>query len=276
MKRLLCLLLLILCFTTTSFAIEDDHPLYYQAHRLHEIGLFSGTGADQYGWPVYELNRAPTREEAVTMLVRMLGASEIAAKGSWDLPFSDFSAWARPFIGYAYSQGLTSGTSATTFSGSDPVTATQFITMMLQALGYQSGVDFEWNKAWILTDKLGITNHSVIDSYNGQLNTIDSVADYKNGGTGPNGLFTRGDAAALMFALLNQQVTLKNSDMTINRSILNTMTKGRPTEISTYEGLPAFYVEDTSFNSVTDCMLSGIELGYEHFYIFEHRACVWF
>lgn len=62
MKRLLCLLLVILCFTTTSFAVEDDHPLYYQAHRLHGIGLFSGTGTDQYGWPIYELNRAPTRE----------------------------------------------------------------------------------------------------------------------------------------------------------------------------------------------------------------------
>ena len=271
MKRLISLILAILCCTSTVFAHYEEESEYYyryKANGLHEEGLFSGTGVDQYGAPIYDLDRAPTREEAVTMLVSMLGAGKIAAEGDWYLPFSDVSAWAKPYIGYAYSKGLTAGTSATTFSGSTPVTATQFITMMLQALGYQSGVDFEWDKAWILTDKLGITNRQITSAYNGELDQIQSVADYKNGGTGPNGLFTRGDAVALMFAILNQKVTLKNSDMTINRSILNTKTSSLPTERSTYDGSPAFVVANTSVESVIDCMRSGVELGYESFYIF--------
>jgi len=270
MKRLIFLILVFLCCANTVFANAGygEEPFFYQANYLHDIGLFNGTGTDQYGFPVYELDRAPTREEAVTMLVRMLGAEDIAINGNWNMPFSDVSAWAVPYVGYAYENGLTAGTSATTFGGTQTVTSAQFITMMLRALGYQSGVDFEWDKSWMLTDELGITNHSVIDTYSGELNTIDSVADYKNGGTGPNGLFTRGDCAALMYAILNQRVTLKNSDMTINRSIMNTRTKDLPTEYSIYEGYPSFTVKNTSIDTVIDCMTTGLERKYECFYIF--------
>ena len=43
------------------------------ADRLHEVGLFQGTGVTASGAPVYELDRTPTRAEAAVMLVRLLG-----------------------------------------------------------------------------------------------------------------------------------------------------------------------------------------------------------
>ena len=51
------------------------------------------------------------------MLVRLLGKEEEALAGNWDLPFTDVSktSAAYPYIGYAYANGLTNGTSATTF-----------------------------------------------------------------------------------------------------------------------------------------------------------------
>ena len=40
------------------------------ADRLHEVGLFQGTGTTASGAPQYDLDRAPTRAEAAVMLGR--------------------------------------------------------------------------------------------------------------------------------------------------------------------------------------------------------------
>lgn len=145
------------------------------ANALNEIGLFQGTGTNPDGSPIYDLDRAPTRHEAVTMLVRLLGKTEEAKAGKWDMPFKDVASWAKPFVGYAYANGLASGTSATTFGGEQLVTAPQYLTFVLRALGYESGVDFQWKTAWELSDELGITS----GQYNGET------------------AFTRGDTAII-------------------------------------------------------------------------------
>ena len=92
------------------------------------------------------------------MLVRLLGKEDEALAGTWQTPFTDVVEWAKPYIGYAYANKLTGGDSATTFGGAADVTATQYLTFVLRALGYSSDSDFAWDKAWELTDKLGITN----------------------------------------------------------------------------------------------------------------------
>lgn len=91
------------------------------------------------------------------MLVRLLGKEQAAKVGSWEIPFVDVDAWARPYVGYAYANGLTNGVSDTAFGGSQSVTATQYLTFVLRAMGYVSGVDFQWDSAWEKTNLLGIT-----------------------------------------------------------------------------------------------------------------------
>ena len=66
--------------------------------------------------------------------------------------------WAKPFVGYAYANGLTAGTSATTFGGNDLISAAQYITFVLKVLGYEAGQDFQWDKAWELSDQIGLTD----------------------------------------------------------------------------------------------------------------------
>ena len=92
------------------------------------------------------------------MLVRLLGKGEEAVSGTWETPFTDVADWAKPYVGYAYANGLTSGTGATTFGGNSPITASQYITFVLRALGYESGTDFQWDKAWELSDRIGLTD----------------------------------------------------------------------------------------------------------------------
>jgi len=110
------------------------------ANSLYSLGLFQGTGINTDGTPIYDLDRAPTRHEAVTMLVRLLGKESEALSGTWSTPFTDVADWAKPYVGYA--NNLTTGTSETTFSGNNTVTATQYITFVLRALGYSSETDF--------------------------------------------------------------------------------------------------------------------------------------
>lgn len=158
-RKLICLLLgaaMLFALTVTASAASAEAAL--AADALHELGLFNGTGTDANGKPIYDLNRAPTRHEAVTMLVRLLGKGEEAVSGTWETPFTDVADWAKPYVGYAYAHGLTSGTGATTFGGNSPITASQYITFVLRALGYESGTDFQWDKAWELSDRIGLTD----------------------------------------------------------------------------------------------------------------------
>ena len=159
MKRVLSALLavcLLLAMIPAAYAAQTEAT--EAADTLHELGLFKGTGTDADGKPVFDLDRAPTRAEAVTMLVRLLGKESEAKSGSWTTPFTDVAAWAKPYVGYAYANGLTTGVGKGLFGGGRPVTAAQYLTFVLRALGYESGTDFSWDTAWTLTDALGITN----------------------------------------------------------------------------------------------------------------------
>lgn len=159
MKRVFSLLLagaLSLSLVVPAFAASDEATS--AANTLYSLGLFSGTGIDEDGKPIYDLDRAPTRQEAITMLVGLLGKKEEALAGSWDIPFTDVADWAKPFVGYAYANDLTSGISATTFGGNDLVSAAQYLTFVLKVLGYDAGKDFQWDKAWELSDTIGLTS----------------------------------------------------------------------------------------------------------------------
>ena len=106
------------------------------ANELHALGLFGGTGTDANGNPIFDLDRAPTRQEAITVLVGLLGKTEEAKSGKWNMPFTDVDNWAKPFVGYAYANGISSGTSATTFGAKDTVTVSQYLSFMLRVQGY--------------------------------------------------------------------------------------------------------------------------------------------
>lgn len=38
------------------------------------------------------------------------------------------------------------------------MSASQYLTLVLRALGYTSGTDFQWDKAWELSDRIGLTD----------------------------------------------------------------------------------------------------------------------
>lgn len=169
-KRILSLLLALcmVCSLLPGITLAASNKATEAADALYELGLFSGTGTDASGKPIYDLDRAPTRQEAIVMLVRLLGKVDEATNGSWKMPFTDVSDWAKPYVGYAYTNGLAFGVSETAFGSGDIVSASQYLTFALRALGYESGTDFQWDKAWELSDKIGMTS----GEYNGTSNFL--------------------------------------------------------------------------------------------------------
>ena len=153
---LFLVLVMLCCLAPGAFAISDEAQA--AADALHDLGLFQGKGTNADGTPIYDLDAAPTRNEAITMLVRLLGKEAEAKEGAWDIPFTDVADWAKPYVGYAYANGLTKGTGDTTFGGDTLISASQYLTFVLRALGYDSNTDFQWDKAWELSDKIGMTN----------------------------------------------------------------------------------------------------------------------
>jgi hypothetical protein len=185
-------LIIVICLSMSPGALSAGNYAEDAAKRLYDLRLFQGVGTGTDGSPDFALNNAPTRAQAVAMLVRLLGKQAEAYAGNWEIPFTDVSGWSEPYIGYAFANGLVFGIDETTFDSSRTVTASAYITMVLRALGYSSDTDFVWSRAWILSDELGLTDR--------RYNSTTTV-------------FLRGDVAEISFNALTAK--LKGSDATL-------------------------------------------------------------
>ncbi len=208
-KLLLALLALSLLSTTFLSPTFASARSLDSATILNELGLFKGVGTLENGEIDFDLNRAPTRQEAITMLVRLIGKEANALNSSQSIPFNDVDNWAIPYVSYAYANGLTNGISDTEFGGNHLVTPAQYLTFILRALGYESGEDFIWNKAWELSDTLGIT----YEEYNAS--TTDFLrADLAN--ISANSLTaTLKNSSVTLLEYLNQEGALADTDLVL-------------------------------------------------------------
>lgn len=136
-------------YRVVSVAYQPQYTAY--AHALKTLGLFQGTATG------YNLGKTATRAEAATMLVRLLGEERLAQNSNLRHPFGDVPTWANAYIGHAYTKGYTNGTSATKFTPQNPVSATQYMTFLLRALGYDDAKgDFTWDNALSAAVRYGI------------------------------------------------------------------------------------------------------------------------
>lgn len=196
-KKLLSLLLVtILMFLITPLivAARDTSVEESKAAALKSLGLFRGVSETDF-----DLNRAPTRIEALVMLIRTLGKENEALNGYWWHPFTDVPEWANAYVGYAYLNGLTNGVSATEF-GSGEASAAMYLTFVLRALDYSDTAgDFTWNDPYSLARQAGILPEGVdINNFwRADVATISYSALHAH---------LKGSAVNLATRLINQQV----------------------------------------------------------------------
>lgn len=197
MKRfrlLLAVITLAIAMSVTAFAADGEtRDFSFEnslASDLKTLGLFSGVSENDF-----DLERAPSRIEVLVMLIRVLGEEKAATSGEWEHPFTDVPAWADPYVGYAYENGLTKGISDTKF-GTDTANAETYLTFMLRALGYSdSKGDFKWDAPEALARGLGM---------------LPSVVDTEN--------FLRADIVTVSYAALSME--LKDSTETLAEKLI--------------------------------------------------------
>lgn len=196
MKRIISLALTvavcITCITLTAMAKRDYTNEEALANELKELGIFNGVSETSF-----DLERAPSRIEAVVMLVRVLGKEAEALSTESEHPFTDVPDWANKYIGYAYENGLANGQALTEF-GTGEANAAMYLTFVLRALGYSDtkGADFVWNDPFQLARETGIlTSHVDLDD------------------------FQRADVVLVSHAALSAY--LKNSTVTLSKKLIS-------------------------------------------------------
>ena len=113
-----------------------------EAELLSELGIFRGSDLG------FELERVPTRQEALIMLIRLLGEEEEALAYTGKSPFTDLTGWleGRNYIHYGSAMGYTNGIDAVTFNQYGAASRHVYLTYVLRALGYDDKAgDFVWN-----------------------------------------------------------------------------------------------------------------------------------
>lgn len=152
---LILMLVISLTMLMPAYA-TDSGEAAAKAAALKQLGLFQGVSDTDFA-----LNRAPTRTEALIMLIRAMGKESEALNGTWSHPFTDVPAWADRYVGYGYEKGLTKGVSAMQF-GTGNAGSDMYLTFMLRALGYDdSAGDFTWDAPDTLAKAVGILPDSV-------------------------------------------------------------------------------------------------------------------
>ncbi|MBR3083759.1 MAG: VCBS repeat-containing protein [Oscillospiraceae bacterium] len=175
LRRALGLLLLLAlgCALLGASATAAEPTAQEKAEALHALGLFLGKGTAPDGTPDYALDAASTRNEAATMLIRLLGRESKALAqreaGALVSPFRDSTPWAEAYVTWLYEAGQINGTSASTFSGDQTITAQQFSAMVLRSLGYnEARGDFQYAEALDFAVSRGLMTAAQREAWQGE------------------------------------------------------------------------------------------------------------
>ncbi len=157
---------------------QGDSKNEKYAESLNSIGLLRGTEKG------YELEKTFTREESVTILVRLLGDEAKLNAADYQPVFKDVPSdrWSYAYTMYCHDNGITKGTAADEFSPEADVSADQFVTLVLRLLGY---TDATPENAFETAQSLGLVS-------------ADDVKEYK-----ASGKFIRDDMVKVVYEALS-------------------------------------------------------------------------
>ena len=173
-------------------AAAADVTTYQAARALYALGLFNGydnTGTN------FGLEDSLTREQAVILLVRLLGEEPAAKAWTGAAPFIDVpeDSFARAYLGYAKEKGYANGIGGVSFGLGQRADQKNMVVFALRGLGYtDSGAAPDFTYAGCLDRAVEL----------GVIDTNQSIDD-----------FNRGDAVDILFGSLGAQVKGGTQDL---------------------------------------------------------------
>ncbi len=163
MKRRLSLLLaVVMILGSFSFAFAAEKTAEEEAGAfLKKVGVLEGINGE------LKLEDNLRRQDAVVLIARLHGAEEEAEKfPTDDLTFTDFKdPYYRPIIAWAVANNLVEGHTPERFGFNEDVTAQQYATILLRALGYNEEVAGKdgYDKALELAKELGLLENVEVE-----------------------------------------------------------------------------------------------------------------
>lgn len=133
-------------YSTATLSKNVDYNAI--AGGLARLGLFKGSGSG-YG-SGYDLEQHATRVQGLIMFLRLIGEEADALAATGECPFVDVPEWSKPYVLYSYQKGYTKGVDATHFAPDSPISAREYVTLLLRVLGYSEegdSPDFTWDTA---------------------------------------------------------------------------------------------------------------------------------
>lgn len=164
--------------------------IYY----LYDRGVVSGVGANQFA-----PTRSITRAEFVKMLAGVAGVTEEELSGSSGFADVDSGSWYAPFVTWAVQSGVTTGTSATTFSPEANITREE-MAVMIDRFAQSSGVELPSGDSAAFTDAASFSSWATEAIYTMQrAGIIDGVG---GGRFAPKDNATREQACKMLAVLM--------------------------------------------------------------------------
>ncbi len=203
MKRVGAIILL-LCMVIISIPVWAD--VDYEAQVLHDLNLIEGDGEG------FNLGARLTRAEAVTFVVGILGKTQYVLDHADRYQKSAFpdvpsGAWYTPFVEYCHQNRIVAGTGQGKFEPNAYVSEKSFLTMMLQALGYKSDLDYNWDSVYPKAYEVGLS-----EDINDAVRTKDEY------------IYTRADVVHTIYNALDSKLKDKTqilSEFLLERRVCN-------------------------------------------------------
>ncbi len=152
--------------SAASYPDVDENDNVEAIEVLNAVNVMIGDRGN------FRPDAAVNRHEMAVIMAKLVLGNEVADNYVGSHPFTDTFPWADKYVAACYENGIVTGTSKTTFSGNQPLTAVQAAAMMLNALGYKDlnkGAD-DWRAPLVsMANQLRLFN-GVTSKPNEQLN----------------------------------------------------------------------------------------------------------
>ena len=152
------------CTGAVTCAPSSKPDYNAMADALHSPSLLAGTGTG-FG-SGYDLEKQPTRIEAIVMFIRLLGEENAALACKDSHPFTDVPAWADRYVAYAYAKGYSNGAGGRQFASTRVITAKEYVEFVMRALRYSSTAHTDLSTTLSVAKSDGLLNAAEYDLLN--------------------------------------------------------------------------------------------------------------